>query len=225
MTKDLEEMTSSELKDALSNVTATLSESGEVEQRPDIREIMQNEGDELSFSRDPELVRFEQADEEKLAYHNLPGSEQEDAQQKVAQLGVALNLDFVDLADRYGADLTQKFQSDLQRNRIPIPKNIEKVGNTLEYLFKEIWLPNQKVSASELDKILPHADEFGNIIDSEKTIPLHSRSMDVLIPARVRPASRPKPKAEKTYKIPDLSTEDMVEALKLLMEAHPERFR
>ena len=217
MEKALEEMSSEELRGALSDVTQTLSESGEVETRVDIRQITQEPDDELSFSHDPDVVKYEEA-------QDLPEPEQEDAQQKAAQFGVAVNLDLIDLAERYGDNLVQKFNSDLQRNRVQIPKGIEKVENTLEYLFREVWLPGQKVSASELDKFLPHRDEFGNIEDPERTIPLRSRSMDVLIPARVRPTPKPKPKAEKTYRVPNLSTEDMQEMLVDWSKKHPERF-
>jgi hypothetical protein len=220
--KDPQEMNSQELKELINNAGANVPSEG----------------------RDADLVRMDQAQArqeayedlspaEQLNYHGLSSPEQEDDQQKTAAFGVAVNLDLMDLNDKYenpvdvhGNNLVDKFARDVQRGKVRIPEGIEKIPNAVEYIFTQIYVPEQKVAASELGKFAAHGDEFGNILDPEKTIPLQSRSMDVVRPDRVRPTPQPRQRrVEKTVKLPDLSTEDMQEMLADWSRKHPERFR
>jgi hypothetical protein len=221
MEKNLEDMSSSELKQLVSSGVIPEDE----EEAPEPSHVADAEPEEETVWRDPDLVRAEQAeqrtqeyqdlsDEGKLAYHGLPVPAEVAQQQKMAEFGVALNMDMLDLSERYGGNLVQKFNADLQRGRVQMPEGIEKVPNALEYVFTEYWLPghHDDLKAEDLGKILPHQAEYGEETPQQPT-PLRSRSMDVVRPDRIRPVSKPKPRVEKTFTLPDLSPSDVQEAL------------
>ncbi len=219
MTKPLEEMNSTELKETLANPSATLPE-------PE-REIPDPGGNEAipHYSRQEfEAMPAQQQIDIVRKARGLPTMEEQAAAKKTAQFGAALGLDMMDLSERYGSNLVDQFAADLQRNKIKMPEGIEKVPNALEHVFREVWLPGQDVSASELGAFLPRTDEWGNLEEPERAVPLHSRSMDALIPDRVRPAPKTRAK-EKPMRLPDLSPEDVNEMVGLWATKHPERFR
>ena len=212
MNKPLEEMSSEELKGTLSNLTASVSEAGEQETRSDIRQITQEPGEELSFSRDP----------------GIPIPQEVDQQQRVANAINAFQIDIRYIRDSLGAEVANELVEGLQSGEIKVPEDSEKDPNVFYNLGLGVLARRAKqknVSVEKLYEMLPRQNDDGSTENAERLNPKRSLLQDTVIPGRVRPPPKPKPKAEKTYKIPDLSTEDMVEALKLLMEAHPERFR
>jgi hypothetical protein len=142
--------------------------------------------------------------------------EQAQQQQKVAILNEAIGLDTLALADRYGNDLVQDFVKDFQLGKIKMDDDMAKVDNALEALFLE-WVDRPSV----MNKLTPH--DLEKIITATNEKPVRSRSVDALIPQRVRP--KPKPKAEKTHRVLELSSQDVQEALGDWLKKHPERFR
>lgn len=206
---DFGTMSSAELKQAIANAGANVSEEG----------------------RDPDLVKMDQAQarqekyesfspEEQMRFHDLPVPEDESERQ--GRFLQAYTSDMIDLHERYG-DPVNEFERDFNSGRFRVPPGVEKSENPHEVAYLA-WLAQHanEFDSDYLSAVLPKRDDMGDLEDEEKTFPLRSRSADILKPERVRPQRQRR--VEKTVKLPDLSTEDMQEMLNDWAKKHPERF-
>jgi hypothetical protein len=219
MSKDLEQMSSSELKEVLADVGKGISQEDEL--------------------RDPAILQMERAKErqeeyqswspeEKLAYHNLPVPEEGEAQQRMARATTAFANDMRYARRQCGDAVANEVEEGIQSKRLSLPEESVKSSNPIYDLHLRVaaeQVQRGEMSAEAFGKMLPHQDDFGNIEDPEKLNPPSSQFVDEIFPQRVRPTPKPKARAEKTYKVPDLSTEDLQEALGDWMKKHPEKFR
>ena len=144
-----------------------------------------------------------------LENQGQPQVSQQDAQAMMS----ALETDFLDLTERYG-NLVGQFQIDFQLGKVKIPKNQHLIENSLEDLFLN-WFGKSK-AFSEMNH-----REIGDIIKKASGPGLLCRSRDLLMPQVVRPKPKPKRK-EQTFRMPDISTEDLNEMLRDWARKHPE---
>lgn len=132
-------------------------------------------------------------------------------QQKMAN---ALQTDIEDLVERYPKS-SAGFLKKLRRGEIQLPEELEAEDNALEQ-----WFINS-ISEDEFRRMPPDAQrELFNKEDEERK-PLRTRSLDVVIPKRVRP--KPQPRRQQTYALPDVTQEDFQEMFSDWMRKHPEK--
>jgi len=133
----------------------------------------------------------------------------------------ALEADFLELRDRYGHDLVNKFGDDFRIGKVRIPAGIERTDNAHEALFLS-WMVGNKI----FDKM--NYKEQREFLRATEGPPLRSRSRDITNPEHKRPTPKPrKPRQrqEATYRFPEITPDDLSEMLRDWSKKHPEKFK
>jgi hypothetical protein len=129
------------------------------------------------------------------------------------RMAQALQEDVQDLIERYPRS-SASFLRKVQLGQIAFPDGYETIPNALEVLFLDSITPaeSRAMDTDTLAELIGHAE-----FEDERRQPLRTRSLDVAVPQRVKP---PKPKVKKapTYTLPDLTQEEMREALSWAIE-------
>lgn len=149
----------------------------------------------------PQAMNFEQ-----WQTHREIVKPQQDLQQ-------ALEEDIQDLYERYPRS-TASFIKKVQRGQINLPEGYETVPNALEEIYIQSITPEEAkaMDAETLAEVIGHAE-----FEDERRKPLHTRSLDVAIPARKKPAFKPRPK-QQMYTVPDLSQEEITDAINYIIQ-------
>ena len=124
-------------------------------------------------------------------------------QQKIA---VALQNDLEDLVQRYPKS-SAGFLKKLRRGEIQMPEGLEAEDNALE-----AWFINS-LSQDEFRRLDTDAQMELFAKEGEERKPLRTRSLDIAQPKRVKPKPQPTARRQPTYKLPDLTQDEMREAL------------
>lgn len=119
-----------------------------------------------------------------------------------ADLQQAILGDIQDLQDRYG-NATDGFLKRLQRGQLQMPDELLTEDNALEQFFlNNVTLEQARnMSTEELERFIKAANQK----------PLKTRSLDMAVPQRVKP--RQQSKRQPTYTMPELTQDELREAL------------
>jgi hypothetical protein len=123
-------------------------------------------------------------------------------QQEVLQRAILEDIE--DLQTRYPKS-SANFLKKLRRGEIQLPEELEAEDNALEQMFIN------SISEDEFRRM--HVDAQLELFkkEDEERRPLRTRSLDVAMPQRVRP--KPQPRRQSTYTMPELTQDELREAL------------
>jgi len=169
--------------------------------------------------------RFDQMDsQEQFEYVRAYGKPPERVEPTLTQEQVghqvvnAFASDFLELRDRYGSDLVDRFGADFKIGKVKIPRGIERQENPHEALFLD-WIGR----SGTFNKM--NYREQREFLKNTEGPPLKSRSRDLIQPEHKRPTPKPrKPrKPEPKYRMKDVG-DRMRHLMEEDMKAHPDYY-
>ena len=138
-------------------------------------------------------------------------------QPNAQELRKSLAEDIEDLTDRYPKS-SANFLKKLRRGELEMPDELMSEPNALEQWFIT------SITEDEFRRMDSDAQLELFAKEGEERKPLRTRSLDIAEPRRKKPALI-KQRPRQTYKLPELTQQDITDMMSDFINKHPERFR